>query len=394
MHRGTQFAVDWEERVNFDRLRADRLRKTHDSMRREGLDGLILFKPDSIRYAASVKGTTSYWWLLEHVVVPLDRDPIVFFSGTERDRVLRWCPWLKGRVRPAAHLEGVGAERDQLVERWAVDMKRLLADEGVGLRVGIDIANPTMIRMLQAVGLDVVDGESCAYLAREVKTQDEIEILATACTIADSALWHVMKSIEPGMRETDVNAVAMKKLRELGAESMMRSTTAAGVHSDPYYRLTGGSDKIIGPQELVIFDCIFQYMGYWSDTARTFLCGRAASKDQRKAHKDAYDKLYAGFDAIRPGNTTADVLKQWPQPDDMSRYTLDFGHGIGVSLHEAPWITPASAAHPMEFKPGQVLALETYAASNGHGCRLEENLVVTEKGAELLSRALYDERLL
>lgn len=394
MHRGTQFAVDWEERVNFDRLRADRLRKTHESMRQAGIDALILFKPDSIRYAASIKGTTSYWWLLEHCIVPLDKAPLVFVSGTERDRMMRFCPWLKGRIHPAAHLEGVGDERDRLVEAWAQNIRRLLEGEGVGRRVGIDIANPTMIRMLQGVGFDVVDGESCAYLAREIKTPDEIELLATACTIADSALWHVMKGVEPGMRETDVNAVAMKKLRELGAESMMRSTTAAGVHSDPYYRLTGGSDKIIGPDELVIFDCIFQYMGYWSDTARTFLCGRTASADQKKAHRMAYDKLYAGVDAIRPGNTTADVLKQWPQPEDMSKYTLDFGHGIGVSLHEAPWITPASAAHPMEFRPGQVLALETYAASNGHGVRLEENLVVTETGAQVLSRALYDDRLL
>jgi Xaa-Pro aminopeptidase len=125
---------------------------------------------------------------------------------------------------------------------------------------------------------------------------------------------------------------------------------------------------------------------------RCFCCGEP-TQQQKDIHKLCLEYQNAGIEATRPGKTTADICKVWPDAktmganNEMEVFGLQYGHGIGVGLWEFPVISRAySLEHPIEIEPGMVFALETYAGKGYDGCRLEDELVVTETGVEVITK--------
>ena len=133
-----------------------------------------------------------------------------------------------------------------------------------------------------------------------------------------------------------------------------------------------------------------------TDYTRTFLSSGKATKEMKEVNKRNLDYLYSGIEKVKPGNTTADVYRAWKKnmPSDWSRFTLDFGHGIGATGHEAPWVTEASEESPHVFEKNMAMAFETYIPGGpGIASRIEENLVITDTGYEIISLCPHDERL-
>lgn len=140
-------------------------------------------------------------------------------------------------------------------------------------------------------------------------------------------------------------------------------------------------------------------MGYKSCYYRTFVCGEATAL-QKQVYEDCRAMMYAGMEGIKAGNSTADIVKGWPQSPkywgydnwlDVAGYAL--GHGLGLSLHEAPqFFRPytSAAAHTV-LEEGMVMAVETWTGGvdpkyGPFGVRLEEDIVVTKDGYELLTK--------
>ena len=153
------------------------------------------------------------------------------------------------------------------------------------------------------------------------------------------------------------------------------------------------TDRMIRPGDQAFFDILQSFMGYRTCYYRTFNVGRA-TVSQRDAYKRSREWLDASIQMIRPGITTDKVAAVWPKaeefgfPDEMAAFGLQFGHGLGLALHERPIISRlVSLENPMEIKTGMVFALETYcpASDGASAARIEEEVVVTDTGCKVIS---------
>jgi Xaa-Pro aminopeptidase len=203
------------------------------------------------------------------------------------------------------------------------------------------------------------------------------------------------ESIKPGMRDNEVFAAMVKKIIDLGGEHG-GGTISSGPETWPKAQVDV-SDRIIRPGDVVYADLYnIGYNGYRSCYYRTFSCG-GARPQTHDAYKRAVENLYNVLDAMKPGATTADAAKFFPDADGeywdyygarqaWQITTNHWGHGIGLQLYEIPLIwRGVSLDHPMELQEGMTLAVETQDRDGSQGVRVEEMVVIREGGVEVLS---------
>jgi Xaa-Pro dipeptidase len=148
---------------------------------------------------------------------------------------------------------------------------------------------------------------------------------------------------------------------------------------------------------MLYLDVLNCYGGYRTCVVRTFVCGKP-TQEQKDNYRRAYDWLRASIEVVKPGATTADIAKCWPSAEDMGMgteeeaYCLALGHGIGAALWERPIITRLfSLEHPVTLQENMVFSLETHAGTGVNGARLEEEVVVTKNGYEVITKYPCDE---
>ena len=178
----------------------------------------------------------------------------------------------------------------------------------------------------------------------------------------------------------------MKMLFELGSEQVEAINAVSGDRCNPHPHVF--SDRLLRPGDQAFFDVIHSFMGYRTCYYRTFNVG-GVTRSQLDAYKQCREWLDNAIELVRPGMTTDQIASVWPTaqelgfPDEQSCFGLQFGHGLGVGLYEAPMISRVhSLDHPIEIEEGMVFALETYCpASDGESAaRIEEEVVVTATG--------------
>ena len=268
----------------------------------------------------------------------------------------------------------------------------MLRDEGVeGMPIGVDVAEAMFFLQLQGAGLDVRDGQALMMLAREIKNQDEIMLLTQACAMVDGVYHDIYEALKPGVRESDIVALAHARLFEMGSEFVEAINSIAGERCSPHPHVF--SDRLIRPGDQAYFDIIHAFNGYRTCYYRTFAVGRA-SQAHRDAFKQSHEWMDAAIDLVKVGNTTDQIARVWPEAhefgfeDEMDAFGLQFGHGVGVGLHERPIISRLNSLDdPVEIKEGMVFALETYApADDGRSAaRIEEEIVVTADGPRIIT---------
>jgi Xaa-Pro aminopeptidase len=193
------------------------------------------------------------------------------------------------------------------------------------------------------------------------------------------------------VRECDIVASATKRLYEMGSDHVEAINAVSGERCNPHPH--NFTDRLFRPGDQAFFDVIQSYMGYRTCYYRTINVGRATDS-QRDAYKQAREWIDASIAMICPGVSTDQVAACWPTAEqlgfanEMECFGLQFGHGLGLFLHERPIISRlVSMDSPMEIKEGMVFALETYCpASDGYsGARIEEEVVVTDKGCRIIT---------
>jgi Xaa-Pro aminopeptidase len=248
-----------------------------------------------------------------------------------------------------------------------------------------------MVLELQGQGLDVRDGQQTMLDAREIKNRDEIVLLSTAASMVDAAYHLIWEEMKPGIRENDLVADVNRLLYELGSEHVEGINAVGGERGNPHPH--DFSDRMFRPGDTVYFDILHAYNGYRTCYYRTLNVGLATSA-QRDAYKKAREWLDDAIQMVRPGVGTDQIARLWPTaeelgfPDEMEAFALQFGHGLGLNLHERPIISRlVSLESPMELKEGMVFALETWAPSSDgfSAARIEEEVVVTAEGAKVIT---------
>jgi Xaa-Pro aminopeptidase len=245
---------------------------------------------------------------------------------------------------------------------------------------------------LQQAGITVADGQALMQDVRKIKTEDEITLLSTACAMVDSAydtLYHAMK---PGFRENDCVALVNKVLYELGSEHVEGVNAISGERCSPHPHVF--TDRMLRPGEPAYFDILHAFNGYRTCYYRTFAVG-SASRALVDAYARCRDILDNAISMIRPGVTTAEVVETFPKaqefgfPDEEAAFALQYGHGVGLSIWEKPVFSRlVSFDYPETIEEGMVFALETFWPSKDgwSAARIEEQLVVTKDGCEVITR--------
>ena len=388
--------VDWEQRVDFERLRAYRLQRVREQLENFELGALLLFETSNIRYATSTH--IGYWAFNKgerYALVTRQGGPWIWDFGSAARAHRLHLPDLYDEENSRGGntgLQGAIAPSAGLHAAAMAEIRDVLADQGLaGAPVGVDMAETSIFLELQAQGFDVRDGQQPMMLAREVKSADEIMLLSQACAMVDGVYQHIFEALKPGIRESQIVALATAYLFDVGAETVEAVNSIAGERCSPHQHVF--SDRLLRPGDQAYFDIINVFNGYRTCYYRTFAVGRA-SQPQRDAFKQSREWMDAAIDLVRPGVTTDEIARVWPEApaygfeNEMEAFGLQFGHGVGVGLHERPIISRLnSLTEPIEIVEGMVFALETYApATDGRSAaRIEEEVVVTADGPQVIT---------
>ena len=383
--------VDFEERVNYERLRQERLAKVKEQLQAHNLGALMCYDFDNIRY---ITGTHVGEWarnkMIRYAILPKGAGPLLYDPAASAKR--KNTPWIADSVFPAVgSMRGAIPSKVGNIEALAKSVKEVLHKYGVANQpLGIDILDVPFYQALEKEGIEVADGQQAMLDARVIKTKDEIELLKLAAAMVDAAYGEIARGIKPGVRENDLVAIANNTLFTLGSDLVECVNSVSGTRAQPHPHTF--SDRIIRPGDMIFLDIMHSFNGYRTCYYRTFVCGKP-TKAQLEAYEKAWTWLKRSIDAVKPGVTTADVARAWPAAeefgfkDEKEAFLLQFGHGIGMSIWEKPVISRLfSLDHPFPIKEGMTFALETYCASeDGQGAaRIEEEVVVTKDGCERL----------
>src|SRR3954465_753355 len=382
--------VDYEQRVDFARLRDYRLGRAEESLEASGGGAFLLFDFYNIRY------TTQTWIggalgdkMIRYALLARGKEPVLWDFGSAVKNHQQYSQWVPSENHPAAFLgfRGAVAPTVGLMADAVAEIKSLLVEAGVAdLPVGVDIVEPPFLFEMQRQGLSVVDAQQLMLDARCIKSHDEIVLLNQAAAMVDGVYQDIVEALKPGVRENEIVALANKRLYEMGSDQVEAINPISGERCNPHPH--NFTDRIIRPGDQAFFDIIHSFNGYRTCYYRTFAVG-SATPAQRDAYRLAREWMDTSIAAIRPGVGSDQIARLLPKATDfgfeneMAAFGLQFAHGLGLGLHERPIISRLNSLdNPVELQAGMVFAMETYApASDGiSAARIEEEVVVTDDG--------------
>jgi Xaa-Pro aminopeptidase len=387
------FAVDWEERYDFPRMRRERVENAQREMLAADIGGLMVWKDENVRYLTSLRAQliAGKTMALNGALLQPTGDPVLLCSGGEIDK---------------AHAIPI-MEQAELVDGFVADiLKPILRDRGLDSgKLGVDAASISFIDAMRRhlPDLQLIDGDVLMQKARLIKSDVEIAVIHESCAIGDAVTQRALDGTRAGRRELEIAGDAMQTLFHLGGEMahVVTPFVATGEHMSPPHRLA--TDKLTRNMDLCFIDIGAMWNGYFADIGRTTVIGKP-SKDQKKIYTAVYEGLHAGFEKMRPGFTNKDasdaiINKIGDHGLAEHMFSLFIGHGIGIGANEPPYIgEDLPGATVYEFRPGMVFAVEPLVwvpdIRGGGGVRIEDMVEITDGEANVLSRVEYEERLL
>ncbi|TCC56242.1 aminopeptidase P family protein [Kribbella pittospori] len=408
-------AVDWEQRLDLDRLRTERLAKLRAELDRSSLGALLAFDFPNIRYMTATHiGTWANDKLIRFSLLVRGAEPIVWDFGSAARHHQLYNPWLDhagpesadavhgphhGASKPSGARAGISTLRGAfhpgagIAEEVARKIKAELELHGLlDEPLGVDVIELPILAALQQAGIQVTDGQQVFLEARRIKTKDEIGLLTQAASMVDAAYDQLYEFLRPGVRENETVGLVSKALYDMGSEFVEGVNAISGERCAPHPHVY--SDRIIRPGDPAFFDILHSYLGYRTCYYRTFAVG-SASPAQHDAYKICREYMDQSIALVKPGATTADIVSIWPTAqefgfaDEEAAFALQYGHGVGLSIWEKPIFSRlVSLDHPEVLEEGMVFALETYwpARDGWSAARIEEELVVTADGCEVITK--------
>src|SRR6476469_5419964 len=272
-------AVDWEQRIDLDRLRHDRLARITAQLEQSSLGGLLCFDFSNIRYLTATHiGTWAIDKLIRFAVLPRGGEPVLWDFGSAARHHQLFNPWLDGEQRARA---GISTLRDSfhpdagVAEEVARKVATVLREHDLaGEPLGVDLIEMPVLEALRAEGIEVFDGQQVFLEARRIKTADEIGLLTQACSMVDAAYEELYAFLRPGVRENECVGLVSKVLYDLGSEYVEGVNAISGERCSPHPHVY--SDRVVRPGDPAFFDILHSHLGYRTCYYRTFAVGSAS----------------------------------------------------------------------------------------------------------------------
>ena len=354
-----------------------RLDKLNASLRASGLDAVILNPGPTLTHLTGL-----HFHLMERPVVLLfakDQIPAIVLPELELQKVASLPYELQVFAYPENPSEWDGVFR-KAAQSLGLD----------GKQIGVE---PRQLRLLEfryvkpgAPEADYPDASDVLSALRLRKDQAEVEAMRRAVKIAQDALEATIPSIKIGMTEKELSSELVVQLLRHGSDPEMPfapivsgGPNAANPHASP-------SERKLQPGDLLVVDWGAAYDGYISDLTRTFALGEVEEEYQR-IHKIVQEANAAGRAAAKPGLPCANVDKAAREVIEKAGYGVYFthrtGHGIGMEGHEEPYMR---GDNMQLLEPGMAFTVEPgIYLPDRNGVRIEDNVVITETGADVLS---------
>lgn len=400
--RATRLRVPDRSEIDLTALRAGRLARLQAMMKRHELPVALLYNTANIRYVTGVDvmGVWTAGTFARYCVLPAEGAPILFeYKGS-----MHVSGKVVADVRPAYTWQYGGVQARDKAREWARSIRAVLGELGLAReRLAVDKLDALGFLCLAEEGIAITDVGPATVDAREVKTPEEIEVCKVNGAIGDAMLGEFRAAIRPGIREYELLAVLSDALLRRQGEFLFARLVASGANTNPW--LTEAQDKAVMPGDLVGVDTDANgWEGYVIDVSRTFLCGDTPSPEQKEAYRVAHDCVLGMLELVKPGMAFAEFAAKaprLPRAYEAQRYPT-MVHQAGLE-DEGPGIPypddergPKRIMPAREIRENMVLCLECYAGKVGapFGVKLEDQVVVTPGGAELLSTSPYEAALL
>ena len=390
--------------IDMAAVRAYRLGRARREIARHGLAACLLFDPVNIRYATGARNMQVFHQRnpSRYLFLPAE-GPVILFEFAGCMHLARGLETID-EIRPAVTASYVAAgEAIAARERlWARETAALLRETlGRGARIGIERVNAGAALALAAEGFALADAQAPIERARAVKSPEEVKCVIASLRATERAVAGLRAALRPGLSENQLWSLLHQGIIAGDGDYVETRLLSSGPRSNPWFQEC--SERIIGENELVALDTdVVGRFGYYADFSRTFHAGPGKpTAAQRALYGTAHDQVHHNMALLKPGLTFREYSEQaWAIPERYfaNRYYLS-AHGVGMTgeypylYHSADF---AEAGYDGVIEPGMTLCVEAYIGTEGggEGVKLEQQVLVTDSGVELLSDFPFEETLL
>ncbi len=392
------------ELPDMDAIRAYRLDRVREQLRRFDYAGIIVCDPLNVRYATDC--TNMQVWCMHNVVryafIATD-GPVILFDFHGSKHLSDHLPLInETRGAKAWYYMGVGSRYAEIAGQWAAEIADLVQQHGGGnSRLAIDRCNQEGLESLHALGVETCNGEEVMELARVIKSPEEIKAMSCAIAACEKAMQIMQEKMTPGMTENRLWSYLHAENIARGGEWIETRLLASGPRTNPWFHES--SSRKIAAGDIMAFDTdLIGPYGYCCDISRTWVCGDVKPTDeQRRLYTMAMAQIQHNTDILKAGMTFREIAeKAMSLPDDYiaNRYSVLY-HGVGL-CDEYPSISylddwKAAGADGV-LEEGMCVCVESYIGRVGgrEGVKLEGQLLITKDGAETLSTYPFEDDLL
>jgi Xaa-Pro dipeptidase len=383
--------------IDFGRLYEYRKARLHEQMQIAEVSVLVSVNPISLRYAVDYSTYALFQSRIPSTYLFMSKDGPTIIHGAfaNTDLIDRVEP-----SRPIAFFDAADNMTNN-AEKFACDLVNYLKEIGSdNRRIAIEYVNPSVTLACHRKGLEVVDGISISEKARIIKSSDEIECIKWAVAVAELGVAKMKEALQPGVTELQLWGLLNYTNLANHGEWHDGRMLASGPRINPW--LQEATQRQIESGDLVGFDTdMVGPLGYFCDFSRTFHCGPAKpTHRQKEIYRLAHDELQHNLRLVRPGITFHEIQEQsYPIPEECQENAYPcIMHGVGM-CDEYPKIDPAHLGknhYNGTLESGMVMAVESYMGPIGEpdGVKLEEQVLVTETGYEMMSHFPMEESLL
>ena len=385
-------------------VRAHRLERSRQQIARHGLAACLIFDPVNVRYATGARNMQVFHQRnpARYLFLPVE-GPVILFEFTGCMHLADGLETID-EVRPAITASYVAAgeaiaERERL---WARETAALLRETvGPGARIGIERINAGAALALTAEGFQLADAQAPIERARAIKSPEEVKCVVASLRTTERAVGALRDALRPGMTENALWSLLHQGVIAGDGDYVETRLLSSGPRSNPWFQEC--SSRVIEADELVALDTdVVGRFGYYADFSRTFHSGPGRpSAVQRDLYKTAHEQLHHNMAVLKPGlsfREYSEAAWEIPARYAANRYYLS-AHGVGMT-GEYPYLYHRAdydaAGYDGIIEPGMTLCVESYIGEeNGReGVKLEQQLLITDRGTELLSRFPFEDSLL
>ncbi len=389
----------WCERM--DRGRLARLRA---ELARADCGAGVFYDPTNIRYATGTSNMQVYTLHnpCRYVFVPVE-GPVVLFEFNGCGHLSEGCVAVS-QVRPAVpwYFSVSGPRVGEKARRWAGEIADLARRHGGGSRrIAFDRLDPAGAHLMEAAGHVIVDGQEVAQRARRIKTPEEIDALRDAVAVCQRGIARMIEATRPGMTENAIWSILHETNIASGGEWIETRLLSSGPRTNPWYQEASMRRVEAGDMISLDSDLVGPH-GYSADISRSWIAGgKAPTGEQKTLYGLAFEQVMHNQALFRPGVTFAELAEgALSLRSPFSDYQIPaVAHGVGL-VNEYPIVLHASwhaeRGHEGVVEPGMVFCIESYAGRPGgrEGVKLEQQILVTANGSELLSDMPFEAALL